>query len=129
MNRLDSDQNVRLKKLIRKTVTFLSLGIVYFFIVTFTGFGIPCLFSAVTGKQCAGCGITRMFISLARLDIQSAVRYNAFVLFLLLPGLLWGIYRGWIYVKSGKTSYSKTESVCLIIVFVLTIIFSVARNL
>jgi len=125
---MDSQQNIRLKKLLKKTMTFLLVGVIYFCFVKFANIGIPCVFSLITGKLCAGCGITRMIMSLARWDIKAAMEYNAFALFLLLPAVAWGIYRGVIYVKRGKTSYGKIESICLIIVFISALVFSVLRN-
>lgn len=35
-----------------------------------------CLFKAITGKQCPGCGMTRAIASILRGDFQAALHYN-----------------------------------------------------
>ena len=40
-------------------------------------FKIPCLFKALIGIDCPGCGMTRAYISLLHLDIRGAFAYNA----------------------------------------------------
>jgi len=35
-----------------------------------------CLFRAMTGLDCPGCGMTRAFRAMGRLDIMGAVKYN-----------------------------------------------------
>ena len=54
----------------------LAAGISYTVLIFRTGFGIPCLFNRVTGLLCPGCGTSRMALSVMRLDIASAFRYN-----------------------------------------------------
>lgn len=46
--------------------------------------GVPCIFRAVTGIPCPGCGMTRAVISLLRADIADVFYYHPLV-FLLLP--------------------------------------------
>lgn len=57
-------------------------GLLYALCVT-AGLQFPCFYLQTTGLQCPGCGITRMFFSMLRLDFTAAFRYNPvmFVLF------------------------------------------------
>ena len=48
-----------------------------------TGIGIPCMVNSATGLLCPGCGTSRMFLSLLRLDIPAAFRCNSCVFLLL----------------------------------------------
>ncbi len=129
MSKLSVEQNKRFKRLGKNTVIFLIVGIIYFFFVLFTNWKIPCVFHLITGKYCPGCGFTRMIMAVAHFDFQLAFHSNAYVLFLLPVGLLWGLYRGIAFVKSGKTSFSTVEMVCLVIAAVSAIAFTVMRNL
>jgi hypothetical protein len=43
---------------------------------TVTGDGIPCLIYQATGLQCAGCGLTRAFSAVMRLEFSAAFAYN-----------------------------------------------------
>ena len=71
------------KKIIIIYSIILAVGLSYYLIVTITGKGLPCAVYSTTGLLCPGCGISRMFMSMFRLDFVSAFRYNpvAFSLF------------------------------------------------
>jgi hypothetical protein len=62
----------------------LALGVIYYILLKFTPVRIPCVFHLVTGYQCPGCGISRMIMSLTRLDFSAAFHYNQ-AIFCLLP--------------------------------------------
>lgn len=55
------------------------LGLSYFLYIKITGNSIPCFYYTNFGIQCPGCGLTRMFLSLSRLDFVSAFKYNPFM--------------------------------------------------
>ncbi len=55
-------------------------SIAYLLFFLWTGIGIPCPFYELTGLKCPGCGISRMFISLAKLDFAAAFGHNPFLL-------------------------------------------------
>ena len=62
----------------------------------------PCPILLITKKYCPGCGITRMFLSLLKLDLYQAFRYNP-LMFILLPILLpYLIYQLYIYLYQKK---------------------------
>ena len=67
------------KKTIRDITIIIVVGIVYYFINRFTGFGLKCAFHELTGLKCPSCGITHMFIDLAAGDPAAAFRDNQFM--------------------------------------------------
>ena len=72
--------NERAKRILKRNLVLLAIGLAYVLWVRVTGIGIPCLFYTVTGLKCPGCGISRMLLSLLRLDFRAAFRYNPFLL-------------------------------------------------
>ncbi|MCR5609917.1 MAG: DUF2752 domain-containing protein, partial [Lachnospiraceae bacterium] len=65
-------------------MSFIGIGIIYYFIVTRTPFSIECKLNKYFHINCFTCGLTRMVVSLVRLDFYHAFRYNI-VLFVTLP--------------------------------------------
>ncbi len=61
----------------------LGVGLLYYGIVVTTGFSLGCAFLRTTGLQCPGCGISRMFLALSRLDLRAAFQYHPVGLILL----------------------------------------------
>ncbi len=61
-----------------------AIGIPYMLWLLLTGAGIPCLYYTLTGFLCPGCGISRMFLALLRLDLAAAFFYNPAVFLLLI---------------------------------------------
>ena len=122
-------QRQRLRGSAKKAAILLTIGIGYLLFTRIVGWGIPCAFRSVTGLYCPGCGISRMFIALSRLDFGAALRYNALVLVMLLPAILFGL-RHWLrYIKTGKSDTDKLENVLLLLCGILTIAFWILRNL
>ena len=72
--------NERAKRILKRNLIILAIGLAYVLWVRATGIGIPCLFYTVTGLKCPGCGISRMLLSLLRLDFRAAFHYNPFLL-------------------------------------------------
>lgn len=57
----------------------LGIGLAYWLIAEATGAYFQCAFYTTTGYLCPGCGITRMFLALLRLDIPAAFSHNPVV--------------------------------------------------
>lgn len=59
------------------------IGAVYAAMIFFTDIAPECVSLKLFGLQCGACGITRMFVSMARFDFAAAFAYNPvfFVLF------------------------------------------------
>ena len=95
----------------------ITLFIGYYCISKYTGFYIPCIFHELTGLYCPGCGITRMFFSIIRLDFYQAFRYNPLVFILLILYLLFKIFK----VKLPKNS--------IYILLIIVILYGIFRNI
>ena len=118
----------RLRGLLLRDAAVLGVGLAYFLLVSLTGWGIPCIFYTLTGLQCPGCGVSRMLLSLARLDLAAAFGYNPFLL-LTSPLLLFCLVLSDVrYVRSGNRSLGKWE-ILLWIEIALALVFAVLRNL
>lgn len=119
----------RLKKILIYLASLLGLGFAYLLFVQYTGLGIPCVFHLLTGLYCPGCGISRMCLALARLDFKAAMGHNLLV-FCLLPILIWlGLSKAVEYVKTGRTTRSKWETIFYLTAFALCVLFVVLRNM
>jgi len=117
----------RRNKVIRIALILLGIGALYAAFVKITGIGIPCPFHLVTGLKCPGCGVSRMCMSLVRLDFASAFRHNAAIL-CLLPLMAAVLARQvYIYVKSGRTK-ERFISVSVWFMIVVLLAFGVLRN-
>lgn len=93
-------------------------------ILNYFGIVIYCPISYLTGYYCPGCGITRMFISLFKLDIYQAFRYNPLI-FIYLVCLVIYIIVDLFTHKLNKIILNKKF---LIIILFITIIYGVIRN-
>ena len=129
MKKLNEEQSIRLKSVLKSALTLLIVGLIYFVFVKITHLGIPCVFNLITGLHCPGCGISRMFLSLASLDFKAAFGYNALIM-IIGPFFLFFSLKYYIkYILTGNQKTSRFEDVLLVIALVLTIAFGVLRNL
>lgn len=122
-----------MKKRVIKAASILGIlaavGIAYFYIYKLLGFGIPCVFYAVIGLKCPGCGVTRMCSALLMLDFKAAFEANR-CLFTLMPVFLYYAIRSvYMYIKFGKINYNKAENAVLISIIIILILFAVYRNI
>ena len=118
----------RFFRVLKKYLIVLGAGILYFVFTTVTKIGIPCPFHLITGFQCPGCGISRMLISLARLDFVSAFQHNPFIL-LTSPILLFIIfYSDYLYIRKGDSSLGKWN-ILLVAELAGLLVFGVLRNI
>jgi hypothetical protein len=123
-----NEEKIRLRHIAAKAALACGIGLAYACFVSITGWGIPCMVHSLTGLDCPGCGISRMFLALLRLDFAAAARYNLLVLCLLPVGVVLLVYKARQYVKTGHTDMGTIEKVGYIVVFLLTIVFTVLRN-
>lgn len=70
------------RKIVKLYAWVLAIGLGYVLWLRLGGSGIPCLVRKATGLLCPGCGVTRMFLALLRLDIAGAFRHNGAMLLL-----------------------------------------------
>ena len=125
---LEKEQSKRLKSVLMRFGTVLLAGLAYLIFVRLTGLGIPCLLTLVTNGYCPGCGITRMFLALSRLDFAAALRANALVMVLIPFCLPFVAVRLINYIKFGENKPAKIEKWFVIAAFVLTVAFWIMRN-
>lgn len=121
-----------LKKRLKKAALFVPLLFVLGLVgvwLSETGHGIPCIFHAVTGLQCPGCGVTRMLSALLHGDWRGAWESNAAVLTLspVLAGLVDLSLVRWI--RTGSARLPRWADAVTVVCVVLLLLFTVARNL
>ncbi len=129
----EKTSRIEVKKRLRysaiKILTVACVGLLYFLLVTIFKVGLPCPIHAVTGKFCPGCGISRMCVSMLRLDFPAAYRSNR-LLFILLPFFF--VYlagKEWIYIRRGSRNTGKIETAVLALVTAALLVFGVLRNM
>ena len=82
-----------------------------------------CPIKTITGLDCPGCGITRMFVALFHGNIYQAFRYNQLdfielpIIFILLV-----LYK-------FKKEYRKVINIIFIVLLIITIVYGVLRNI
>ena len=81
------------KNRIYKVIGCILLCMIYAGFVLRFNVGIPCIFYKITGLKCPGCGITRMLLSIWKLDFRSAYEANQMI-FILQPVLYYFIGLG-----------------------------------
>lgn len=119
----------RLSKVCCSILVMLIIGMIYWIWCETTHIGIPCLFHKLTGLYCPGCGVTRMCLSMMRLDFNSAF-YNNPALFMMLPiggvvALKWTIR----YIRYGEKHFTKREESLFVMMIIVLILFGILRNI
>ena len=106
----------------KKFIILIILLILYLLISSYFHFYIPCPFKEITGFYCPGCGITRMLLSILKLDFYGAFRYNP-----LLPIGLY-IYIDYL-IRKEKSLYKKIPEKMWYVVIIIFIIYGILRNI
>lgn len=118
----------RRNKVLRTFAVLAVAGVLYGLITGWLGFGIPCPVHYFTGFKCPGCGVSRMFISLMKLDFKSAFEANRLLLVTLpvIASLLFVYF--FRYIKTGSRKIFKAENIIYIVLIISFLIFGVVRN-
>ncbi|HIU50223.1 MAG TPA: DUF2752 domain-containing protein [Candidatus Limousia pullorum] len=118
----------RRNKVLRAFAVLAAAGVLYGLITGWLGFGIPCPVHYFTGFKCPGCGVSRMFISLMKLDFKSAFEANRLLLVNLpvIASLLFVYF--FRYIKTGSRKISKAENIIYLMLIILFLIFGIVRN-
>ena len=99
----------RLKSTLIKYGIILGIALAYLIFVLCTNIGIPCVFHLITGLKCPGCGISRMLMSIVRLDFVSAFWHNP-LLFVTGPLIIAYIVASEVkFVKYGNRDMGKWQ--------------------
>lgn len=110
----------------KKFIILIILLILYLLISSYFHFYIPCPFKEITGFYCPGCGITRMLLSILKLDFYGAFRYNP-LLFISIPIGLY-IYIDYL-IRKEKSLYKKIPEKGWYVVIIIFIIYGILRNI
>ncbi len=119
----------RIIKVVRPTAIIVAIGLIYIVFRNLTGLSVPCPIHAVTGLYCPGCGVSRMFFHLARLEFAEAFSSNC-VLFVLAP-----VFSGFLifhiisYIRTGKKGFRRWEEILCIVLIGVLLAFMVLRNI
>ena len=111
-----------------KIIVVIIFAFIYLLVsIIYTPF-IPCIFHEVTGLFCPGCGISRMILSLFKLDFYQAFRYNV-LLFILFPFIVLLIIDAlYCIIKNKKPIYKKINNKFWIALIIILILYTVIRN-
>ena len=104
-------------------------GLMYAAFVSATGVGVPCVFRVITGLECPGCGVSRMCLSLLRLDFGAAWSSNPAVMALLPLGGVVFADMAVRYVKTGSRQPDRFSNAALIFMTAVLLLFGIARNI
>lgn len=105
-------------------ITFLALiiGIKILDIINF-----KCVFKYFFGIYCPGCGTTRMFKAMLKLNFKKAFMYNPFMFILFMIILIYVAYNMYTYITKKKIKLPSLTSIVIIVI--LSFIFMIIRNL
>lgn len=123
-----TDQKKRLKSTLIKYGVIFGIALAYLIFVLCTGLGIPCVFHAITKLECPGCGVTRMLISIVKLDFISAFWYNPF-LFVTGPFLIAYLIACELkFIKHGNRNMGKWQ-IFMYVELALALLYGILRNI
>lgn len=105
----------------------LGVLVLYYFWVRITGLALPCLFYMQTGLLCPGCGITRLFLSLAEGDFARAYSCNQAIFWLAPLALADFVWFHYLYFRYGEKK-SRFHTAAMFVMIVVLIIFFIWRN-
>lgn len=110
----------------KKFIILILLLIIYLLVSSHFHFYIPCPIKEITNLYCPGCGITRMLLSLLKLDFIKAFNYNPLVFISLPIGLY--LYIDYL-IKKDKSLYKKIPEKIWYIVIIIFIVYGILRNI
>ena len=131
LTKLLKESELEVKQRFQKTLVkygiIFCIALAYLIFVLCTGLRIPCVFYVITGLKCVGCGITRLFVSIARFDFINAFKYNPFI-FITGPFLLaYLVFSEIKYIKTGNRQMGKWE-IFIWAELALALVYSILRN-
>jgi len=116
-------------KNLKNKIIIIVLLIFYSIFVELTHIAIPCPIHRLTGFYCPGCGVSRMLLSIIKLDFKKAFSYNQ-LLFILLPfGLFLFIESIISDIKNRTPLYKKINNIVWYILIAILLIYGVLRNI
>lgn len=118
-----------MKKKILKVIILILILIAYLILGKIFNIYLRCPIHEIFHVYCPGCGLTRMLLSILKLDFYQAFRYNP-LLFIMLPFSLLLLFEN-IYSesKNKKSMYKKIPNCIWYTIIVLLLIYGVLRNI
>lgn len=119
----------RAQRLFIGAAALLAAGLLYAVFVGATGIAVPCIFRAITGLKCPGCGMTTLCMCLLRLDIPGAWSANP-AAFLMLPlGAAVAVDMSVRYIRTGTKAADRFSTVSLGIIAAVLVVYAIIRNI
>jgi len=111
-----------------KKVEYIAIGLLTLLcFILMMVFDIKCPIKTIFDIDCAGCGGTRMIVSLLHLDFYQAFRFNPFLFIL---GIIFLIYIIYVLICILlKRKYVKINTKVLVTICVLVVVFMILRNI
>jgi Protein of unknown function (DUF2752) len=103
-------------------------AVLYTFPPTEHGFYPRCIFHALTGWQCPGCGGTRALYQLLHLHVGEALRYNALVTVAAPLALAWFVFWYATVVSGGHHPNLRISRPVAVGLYLVVLFFAMARN-
>lgn len=103
-------------------------GVVYTFSPTAHNFYPICVFHALTGLQCPGCGGTRALYHLLHLHVGQALQYNALVTVLAPVAVAWFVFWYATVVFPGYSPGLRISRPVAVSLYLVVLFFAAARN-
>lgn len=118
-----------MKRIVIKILIFLIILILYLVLGSVFNIYIGCPIHDITGFHCPGCGLTRMLLSILKLDFYQAYRYNP-LLFIALPFIIF-LYFNNLYCKlyNKKSIIKKIPNWFWYIILFIVILYGIMRNI
>ena len=118
----------RAKKVAILCVLLLTAGILYAFFMTWTHWGIPCVFHLLTGLKCPGCGVSQMCLALLHLDFGAAFRANAAICCLLPIMAVVAGRLAYVYIRYGRRE-DRAATILIDGMIGILVVFGIVRNI
>ena len=126
--------NARARKALIRLAILLVIGVAYLIWCNFSEWRIPCVIHSLTGYDCPGCGMTRAFVAVSKLDFKAAFEYNALAITLIPVLIIFLVCQEVRYVRTGsrlsRNRGVKRFEVALVVLMVLvTVLYGILRNI
>lgn len=118
-----------LYRIVKPTVIVAAIGFSYLILHELTGFSLFCPVWRFLHLYCPGCGVSRMFFHLFRLELYEAFSSNCVVFCLLPVGLAAAVFHGYRYVRYNNGRFFRWERIALWVIVGILVVFGILRNI
>lgn len=122
------DKRSRLAAVAKNLAPLLAFFILYIVFFSAFGFGLPCIFRAITGLLCPGCGMSHALAAMIHGNFREAAEYNILSVTLLPALAIFFIIRLIRYINKGKEDFRVWEYVFLMACALVCAVFFLKRN-